>query len=198
MATVSTGEITARTKSPNGSRPRFPTVHSPNENLCSGFGWYESLLDIKRPLFSLGLPRLASTKALLRAENRLHSRINPPVSCVILLHDLGVGRIRPDSLHNTHHRIAGSVHRRPDLRADPSEKRGAVSGSLFRLNDLHFVPVDVGLDLPPQGRSCSPATQANALHRNVHFFKYRKGVLQAESHAFQNRSHHMGPGMRCG
>jgi hypothetical protein len=31
-------------KNANGSRPRLPTVHSPKENLCSGFGRNESLL----------------------------------------------------------------------------------------------------------------------------------------------------------
>ena len=31
-------EITARTGSPNGSRPTFPTVQRPNVNLCSGRG----------------------------------------------------------------------------------------------------------------------------------------------------------------
>src|SRR5215831_20150424 len=34
---TSTGERGGRTKSPKGSRPRWPTVHSPKENLCSGF-----------------------------------------------------------------------------------------------------------------------------------------------------------------
>src|SRR5579862_7395866 len=38
IATMSFGAITGRTKSPKGSRPRFPTVHRPNVNLCSGFG----------------------------------------------------------------------------------------------------------------------------------------------------------------
>src|SRR5574341_2557859 len=33
-----TGEIGARVASPNGSRPRLPTVHRPKENLCSFFG----------------------------------------------------------------------------------------------------------------------------------------------------------------
>src|SRR5579863_7082030 len=42
--TISVGGNGGRTKSPKGSRPRFPSVHSPKENLCSGLGWYEPLL----------------------------------------------------------------------------------------------------------------------------------------------------------
>src|SRR6516164_11697519 len=43
-----------RTKSPNGSRPRFPTVHNPKENLCSGLGSYRSswrVMDLIPPKF---------------------------------------------------------------------------------------------------------------------------------------------------
>src|SRR5262245_38140542 len=37
-ATASSGGSGSRTASPNGSRPRLPTVQRPNENLCSGRG----------------------------------------------------------------------------------------------------------------------------------------------------------------
>src|SRR4030095_3316354 len=37
-ATASSGGTASRTASPNGSRPRLPTVQRPNENLCSGRG----------------------------------------------------------------------------------------------------------------------------------------------------------------
>ena len=36
--TAVTGSRVGQTKSPNGSRPRFPTVQSPNVNLSAGVG----------------------------------------------------------------------------------------------------------------------------------------------------------------
>src|SRR5271169_4089556 len=39
---ISVGGMVRRTASPNGSRPRLPSVHNPNENLCSGLGSYRS------------------------------------------------------------------------------------------------------------------------------------------------------------
>jgi hypothetical protein len=40
---MSLGGMVGLTKSPNGSRPRFPSVHNPKENLCSGLGSYVPL-----------------------------------------------------------------------------------------------------------------------------------------------------------
>src|SRR3954468_14515525 len=50
-ATASTGGKASRTTSPNGSRPRLPTVQRPNENLCSGRGSYRSamMVDVESP-----------------------------------------------------------------------------------------------------------------------------------------------------
>src|ERR1700687_4577354 len=76
MATMSTGEMTCRTKSPNGSRPRFPTVHNPKENLCSGFGWYRPLVVMELP------PQRVLSGTRLRTENGFHRRVNPAVRFV--------------------------------------------------------------------------------------------------------------------
>src|SRR5215510_1404517 len=56
--TSSIGGIEGRTASPNGSRPRLPTVHKPNVNLCSGRGVYASFGIFITSAFGLRSPSL--------------------------------------------------------------------------------------------------------------------------------------------
>src|ERR1017187_4953983 len=45
---ISLGGMVRRTASPNGARPRLPSVHNPKENFCSGLGWlvpFDLLMD---------------------------------------------------------------------------------------------------------------------------------------------------------
>src|SRR5580693_963148 len=108
MATMSPGEMTGRTKSPNGSRPRFPTVHNPKENLCSGFGWYRPLVVIELP------PKRVLSGKRLRTENRFHRWVDSTVHFIAGIHHGDIGNIRTHPLDNSNDRFAGCVHRGPD------------------------------------------------------------------------------------
>src|SRR6516165_3199093 len=86
MATMSLGGTVGRTASPNGSRPRLPTVHKPNENLCSGRGSYLSF-DMIPPKIVCGSGNHLTTDVAQR-------RINAPIQLVLLIHEgarFGVG-----------------------------------------------------------------------------------------------------------
>src|SRR6266850_5172842 len=50
MRTAATGGSVGRTASPNGSRPRLPTVQRPKVNLCSGLGVYLSSAIVRSSL----------------------------------------------------------------------------------------------------------------------------------------------------
>src|SRR6266566_2085858 len=64
MRTASTGGSVRRTASPNGSRPRLPTVQRPKVNLCSGLGVYLSSAIVRSHfLLCISLSLLPSERA---------------------------------------------------------------------------------------------------------------------------------------
>ena len=48
-------------------------------------------------------------------------------------------------------RTTSVIHRRPNSGANPRQKGSSKGSSLFRFQNLHFVTVHVGLNLPPKG-----------------------------------------------
>src|SRR5438105_10921380 len=51
--------------------------------------------------------------------------------------------------------------------------------------------IDVRLNLPPERRTCTAATETNVPNRNVHFFKDGERIAQAKSYAFEDRAYDM-------
>jgi hypothetical protein len=100
-------------------------------------------------------------------------------------------RLRRYPSSDSNHFTAGSVDRTPNSRSNSRQERCSVSCAFLGLEDLDFVSIRVCLDLPPQGRARSAATQSNGSYRNAHLGKEGERVLQTESHAFENRANYV-------
>src|SRR5437667_161500 len=79
------------------------------------------------------------------------------------------------------------VDRLPHPRPNASQNCSPISRAFFGLHDLDFFPINIGLDLPPQPRTRSPATQTDVIHRYTHLAEESKTVAQAEGYTFKNR-----------
>src|ERR1019366_4337283 len=131
--TSSGGDIGSRTASPNGSRPRFPTVQRPKVNLCSGLGSYF-------PFFAIRVPpskhkNLAGKDVALRA-------VHAAIGRIVLIEHRGRICVGLNPLCDAHDRGARLIHRSPHPRAHARQQGGTVRGSLFGLDDFNFVPVN--------------------------------------------------------
>src|SRR5438552_7000099 len=162
-ATASTGGSGSRTTSPNGSRPRLPTVHRPNENLCSGFGVYGS------------------------AMNALERGIQARVGGVLTVHRGCMVWPRLRDRRPAHQSIACRVHRWPESHADRGQNRGAVRSTLVGLYGVDGAAVDISLDLAPERRPRPAAPQPHAVDRHLELGKNRERIAQAERHALHDR-----------
>ena len=76
--------------------------------------------------------------------------------------------LRSDALRDSYNFVAGGIHRTPDSGSDSREDCRAIGRAFLSFEDLDFVAVRVGLDLAPQGRARSAATQANVSYRHPH------------------------------
>src|ERR1700683_644367 len=98
-------------------------------------------------------------------KNRLDRRIDSPVARIVGRHDRRACWIRENAISYRDHRVASSVNRGPDLRAYSGENGGTISRAFFGFYALHFLSVDVRLDLPPELGTRAPAAETDAIHR---------------------------------
>src|SRR5580698_6520980 len=200
---MSLGEITGRTKSPKGSRPRFPTVHKPNVNLCSGFGsnaflamrhTFPRILPMRAPWSN----RSSHHYSTLRTEDRLCCWIHATVRGVIRLHDARVFRHGLNAMHHAHDGVACCINRWPNLRTDSRQNGRAIRRTFFGFHDFNVMIVDVRLNLPPKWRTRAASAETNAFHRHLHLAENREGVFEAVSDTLENRANDVGALVRGG
>ncbi len=179
-ATASTGGSGSRTASPNGSRPRLPTVQRPNENLCSGRGAYRSVMRSPHPA-----PR-TSHVAPRTAQCRIEPSICVGTARASAPTTSGRGRaIAPPRTRASH--AASTVGQRPMPTTARIAAPYAAPSSAVAVST--GVPEHVGLDLTPERRSRSAAAKADASDRHAHLGEDRERIAQAERDAFQDRAH---------
>src|SRR6266446_9955689 len=181
-STNAAGPIDSLTASPKGSRPRFPTVHKPKENLCSGLGSY-------CPVFAMSAAPLGISR--LRTENAVGRPIHLAISLITFVQSCDVlfRRFHPGGY--PHDRRARFVDRLPHPRPNAGQNCCPISRPFFGFHDLDFFPINIGLDLPPQPRTRSASTQTDVIHRHTHLAEKSKTVAQAEDYAFKNRANHV-------
>ena len=90
-----------------------------------------------------------------RREDLLCGGIDFPERRVASIHHSDVSTLWLDRFRNTHHGCARFIHRLPRARTHSCQDRCTVGRTFFGFDDFNFVAVDVGLNLPPEGRSGS-------------------------------------------
>src|SRR2546425_2426030 len=174
IATAAAGASASRTTSPNGSRPRLPTVHSPNENLSSGRGVYASDISL-----------VARPAVGHRSQRRIHAS----VVRVPIIHGgdrIGLWRSRRAA---THGGVNSFVNTRPDARAHSGQDRRAERCALVGDDRFDGPPVHVRLNLAPQRRPRAAAAADDALNRYGEPGGNRERAAKTERDAFEHRAH---------
>src|SRR5438477_13203149 len=97
----------------------------------------------------------------LRTENAVGRPVHLAISLIILVHSWDVIFRRFHPRGYPHDRRARFVDRLPHPRPNASQNCSPISRAFFGLHDLDFFPINIGLDLPPQPRTRSPATHTD-------------------------------------
>src|SRR5437660_1898518 len=106
------------------------------------------------------------------------------------------GGLRGDARGDADSAGAGGFDRGPQATADACEQGGAVGRAFLGFNNFDGVAVDVGLDLPPQGRERASTTEADAGNGHIHFAEKSERVAEAEGDAFENGANDMSASVR--
>jgi len=80
----------------------------------------------------------------------MQRRINLLVGAISVLHDGPVRRVGRNPVSDSHHRIAGLVHRLPGADTHAGKDGRAIRSPFLSFDDLHFATVYVCLNLSPQ------------------------------------------------
>src|SRR5262249_8196014 len=161
--TISAGGTGARTTSPNGSRPGWPTVHNPKENRCSGVGDSGSLAMISPPpgvinhLCCVAQPIPLPGIAAARNRNLLVTVLQRRVPGGLAALDPGV-------------RAAGARPgcRRPGGRARVASRGPAVAGQAIRGTDRRRLSTVAAVAASPRPRLLPAIRSPGDLRRLTH------------------------------
>src|SRR6202000_3344507 len=94
--------------------------------------------------------------------------------------------------------IACGICRRPHAGTHTGEQRSTVRSAFLGCNHFNGLAVDVGLNLPPDGRACAAATQPYRTRRDADLGEDAQGVLKAEGDALHDGANDMRTAMRRG
>src|SRR5437879_5654785 len=100
--------------------------------------------------------------------------------------------LRTDARGDANRRGAGGFHGGPEAGPNAGKKRCTVGRAFFGFDDFDGVPVNIGLDLPPQRSARSATAEADAGNGHVHFAEKSKRVAEAEGNTFDNGATDMG------
>src|ERR1035438_7048498 len=114
----------------------------------------------------------------------MQSGVDLAISAIGVLHGFRGGLIRSNARRHTHYSVASFIDGTPGTDSDPGKNCRSVRGAFLSRHNFYFVPVDVGLNLPPQRRSRAPATQSNRGHGNVHLVENRERIFQTVGQTF--------------
>ena len=77
-------------------------------------------------------------------------RINPAIELIPAIHRSGIDRVWFHRLRHANDRVTSLIDAGPGFRANPCQNRGTIRGTFFCHYGFYFVPIYVGLNLPPE------------------------------------------------
>ena len=107
-------------------------------------------------------------------------------------------RSRIGRRRDMHGFVTRRIHIGPDRNADARKERRAERRAFIRDHRFHWMSVDIGLNLPPQRRAGSTASQSNLAERDTEVGKNRERISQAERDAFQHGARDVTARVACG
>src|ERR1700730_14463869 len=100
-------------------------------------------------------------------EDGLQRWIEFAIETIHLLKPCAICRLRHDALATPDDGIACGVCRRPQAGTHAGEQRGTVRSAFLGCDHFNRLAVDVGLNLPPDGRPSAAAPQPYGTRRDA-------------------------------
>src|SRR3989442_13340214 len=99
--------------------------------------------------------------------NHSQRRVEQAKRVILLFQQDDVRRFRGNTLRNVYHCAARCINTRPVSAAHSGQQRRTVSGALFGLYYLNFVPIDVCLNLSPKRGTSASTSKPDGFNWNV-------------------------------